>query len=1449
MNQDLQKLFHEMDFNDVNNEFNHATIKKVQYFHHNQQVIITINLPNFLTTTTLKSFEQHFEKLPVSNISVDFNVSLTADESTVLTYFHYIKTHKLQLLAGIYYSLPDSAINYKNNIITITIHNSIEEKLITNEFLQFINYFQQYGFKKIQLKTKINKAEQPFISYENESKAEISKITNNLKTKIPNNNISKNFNTTTYRKKAKVNLEITDPTHSIKDIIGDEPNIIISGKVFKINKFLTKTQKWFYSFWITDYSDAITCKAFINSDQPDQKFDNIKVDDWIKINANSRYDNYSKEQVLWIDDLIIDLNNKNTNNNDDAKTKRIEFHTHTKMSAMDGITSASDYINQVAKWGHQAIGFTDHLNVQAYPDIANAAKKHPNLKVMYGIEMDLIPNNISITKNNINTPLLDLEYIVLDLETTGLSTNYHEIIEFGYTIVKDNMILKQDTILIKPNNPVPEHITELTSITNVMLKDKQTLQQILPTIIEIIGNKTIVAHNANFDFGFLQAAMKQLGFMPLNNPVIDTLQLSRAILPQLKYYRLGTICRTYGIKYDDEIAHRADYDANVLAQVFLKMLQQLKTEFNCCNLQEINNLINEQINFKLRGEHITIFAKNQLGLKDLYQLVSLSHTKYFYKTPKIISEAINENRKELLIGSSCINGAVFETALNKSEEELIKIMKWFDFIEIQPPAVYKHLIQLGNITKEQLDDTIKKIINNALKLNKLVIATSDAHYLHPHEKMYRDVIINSKAIGGLLHPLFDRKGKVASYPDQHLRTTNQMLTEFNFLDDPNLINDIVINNPLQLAKQFEMIKPIKDGLFTPSIVNVDTKLRNLCYEQAWNRYGNPLPTYVEKRLTRELDAIITHGFAVVYWIAHKLVEKSLQDGYLVGSRGSVGSSLVATFANITEVNPLQPHYLCPQCKTSEFISNGSYKCGYDLPKKICSQCNIDLITDGHDIPFETFLGFDGDKTPDIDLNFSGEYQNKAHDFTKEMFGEENVFRAGTISTIANKTAYGYVKAYAEKIGQSDMRAAKLELLSQGCVGIKRTTGQHPGGIIVVPKEYNINDFTPINFPADDTSSTWKTTHFDFNAIHDNLLKLDILGHVDPTALKMLENLTGIDPKTIPNQDEKVLSLFSNLSALNITSDDLLGEKTGAIGIPEFGTGFVRKMLSDTLPTSFSELVQISGLSHGTDVWLNNADELISQQGLKLKDVIGCRDDIMTYLVYQGLPAKIAFNIMEDVRKGKGIKQEYEKLMQEKKVPNWYIQSCKKIKYMFPKAHATAYVLMAWRVAWFKVYYPHEYYVTYFTTRCEIFDIKTMLQGIGAITNKLKDINNRLRKNDGQKNTVTTKEKDLIPLLEVALEMNARNIKFSNISLEHSDAKLFQVKIINGEKQILPPFITLDGLGEIVANSIVKARSEQAITSKNDLQLRTNITKTNYQLLNELGVLEHLEENTQLMLEL
>lgn len=1434
ISKELLNFFQAIDFNDYRSLFSNSKFN-VKYYHHNQKAVINLEIMKFLPVEVLSELEQKIKQSNY-NLRLEFSVIETEyDFELIKEYFDYIKIYKLHLLAGIYADLPFEAFSYDSGNLIIRVHNPTEAKLIEKELSSFLSYFYRYGFKDLKIKVNSDVSLSEFTNLEKEVKEELTKVKiNQEETKI-----KKSFNRNYYG--SKVDLTKLQDTHKIIEIVDAIDTVIVTGTIFKISKFITKNNKNFYTILITDYQQALAIKSF----SPNQKLENLiselKVNDTIKVIGKASYDSYTKEQALWLNDLIVvsPLLKLRTDSLDSSQ-KRVEFHIHTKMSAMDGISEASEYIKAVNQWGHKAIAFTDHLNLQAYPEISAAAKKYPNVKVIYGVEMDLIPE-FNIVQNANNANLDDLEYLVFDLETTGLSINYHEIIEFGYVVIKNGIIVEQNTILIKPETPVTSHITELTNITNEMLVDKPSLKEVINTIKNIVSNRVLVAHNASFDMGFLKAAFKKFDLTNLDNPVIDTLQLARVLKPELKYYRLGTVCRAFSIKYDSETAHRADYDANVLAQVFLKMLDKIKNEQNLLNLSNFKELFDEKITNKIRGEHITVYAKNQTGLKNLYQLISNSHTLYFANSPKILKSVLEKYRETLIIGSACVNGSVFETAMNKSTAELEEKIKWFDFIEVQPPSVYKHLVLRNNITNEQLHNVIKKIINCAKKMNKIVIATSDAHYVEPYQKIFRSIIINNKAIGGIVHPLFDYKKQGLDYPDQHLRTTKEMLEEFSFLNDEQLIKELVITNTNFLAEQFEKVEAIKSGLYTPEIENVDQKLRDLCFSKAWELYGNPLPEVIEERLKKELDAIINHGFAVVYWIAHKLVAQSLKDGYLVGSRGSVGSSLVATLANITEVNPLKPHYLCLQCHYYEFINDGVTKCGYDLPEKLCPNCNIELTVDGHDIPFETFLGFDGDKTPDIDLNFSGEYQLKAHDFTKQMFGENNVFRAGTISTVANKTAYGFSKNFIDQTN-FNARNATLEWLSQGCVGIKRTTGQHPGGIIVVPKKYDITDFTPINYPADDINSTWKTTHFDFEAIHDNLLKLDILGHVDPTALKMLHDLTGIDPKTIPNNDAKVLSLFSNLSALNITSEALNGEMTGAIGIPEFGTGFVRKMLLATKPNSFAELVQISGLSHGTDVWLNNAETLISKEGLQLKDVIGCRDDIMTYLMYQKLPAKFAFNIMEDVRKGKGLKPEYEKEMQKYHVPQWYIESCKKIKYMFPKAHATAYVLMAWRVAWYKVYYPHEYYATYFTTRCDIFDFETMVKGKVAIATKLKDITNRLSK-DNIKGSVSQKEKDLVPMLEVALEMYARGISFVNLDIENSETKNFKVITIDNKKFILPAFIVLDGLGEVNAQSIVEARKISPFKSLVDLKERTNITKTNFVLLKNLKVLDHLAENT------
>lgn len=1435
VSKELAKFFQAIEFNDHWSFFSNSKYK-VQYYHHNQQGVIYLEINKFLPVKVLSELEQKAKEAPYK-LRLKFNVlDHDYDFELIKDYFDYIKIYKMRLLAGIYADLPENALTYRDHNLIIRVPNATAAKLVEKELSAFRNYFTRYGFKELKIKVNSDFKVPEFPSLEKELQKELANVSINSISNKPK--VTRTYSNN--RTKTVLNADTKD-THKIADFDGDETlnNVVVTGTVLKITKFFTKNKKWFYTLLITDYEQAIAVKAFLATQSLEDLVSKIKVNDTIKVAGQAKYDAYAKEQVLWLNNVLVVPAILKTRN-DDEKEKRVEFHVHTKMSTMDGVSDAKQYIETAGQWGHKAIAITDHLNVQAYPDVFAAAKKYPKLKVMYGVEMDLV-GDFQIVHNANNGQLDDLEYLVFDLETTGLSVNYHEIIEFGYVVIKNGEIIEQDTILIKPEVPVTQHITELTSITNEMLVDKPMLKEKINDIKAIIGSRVLVAHNANFDIGFLKAAFKKFDFPVLNNSVVDTLQLARVLKPELKYYRLGVVCRAFSVKYDSETAHRADYDANVLAQVFVKMLAKLKTDNNLVQLTSFKELCEEKITNKVRGEHITVYAKNQAGLKNLYQIISQSHTEYFYNTPKIIKSALEKYRENLLIGSACVNGSVFEVAMNKSLEELKEKMTWFDFIEIQPPAVYQHLVARNNLTESQLHEVIKKIITCAKEMNKIVVATSDAHYVEPYQKIFRSIIINNKAIGGVTHPLFEYKKSDSVYPDQHLRTTAEMLAEFSFLNDEALIKEIVVTNTNLLAEQFSKVEPIKSGLYTPEIPDVDQKLRDVCFNRAWELYGNPLPKMIEERLQQELNAIITHGFAVVYWIAHKLVEQSLTDGYLVGSRGSVGSSLVATLANITEVNPLKPHYLCHQCHYCEFVTDGVTKSGYDLPEKLCPNCNIELNVDGHDIPFETFLGFDGDKTPDIDLNFSGEYQLKAHDFTKEMFGKNNVFRAGTISTVASKTAYGFTKNFIDQTGFKG-REATTEWLTEGCAGIKRTTGQHPGGIIVVPKKYDITDFTPINYPADDTTSTWKTTHFDFEAIHDNLLKLDILGHVDPTALRMLHDLTGVDPKTIPNHDDKVLSLFSNLSALGITSEDLNGEMTGAIGIPEFGTGFVRKMLLATKPNSFAQLVQISGLSHGTDVWLNNAEELINNQGIELKDVIGCRDDIMVYLMYQKLPAKTAFSIMEDVRKGKGLKPEYEKLMEAHHVPQWYISSCKKIKYMFPKAHATAYVLMAWRVAWYKVYYPHEYYATYFTTRCDMFDIETMLAGKSAIAAKLKNINGRLAK-DATKKDVSQKEKDLVPMLEAALEMYARGISFLNLDIEASETKTFKVVEKDKQKYILPAFIVLDGLGEVNAQSIVEARKAGPFKSVNDLRDRTNITRTNSFQLIDLHVLSHLPEDT------
>ncbi len=1233
--------------------------------------------------------------------------------------------------------------------------------------------------------------------------------------------------------------------------------IEVCGVIFDQELREMRNGKLMQTLYLADDEDAILLKRFERGALSAEKLKEIKVGDYVRVCGNVDYDSYIRELVLNPDKIEV-INRKEREDN--APLKRVELHLHTKLSEMDGVCDVSEYIKQADKWGWDAIALCDHRVVQAFPTAQNTLaginkKREKPMKVLYGIEMNMIDPYFTIVRNPNDTELEKGRYCIFDLETTGLSNQFDHIIEFGAQIMENRTIVDSLQLFIKPPRQISAFTTNLTNITNEDLRNALTFEEAAEQILNFIGDSILVAHNATFDYGFLNAELVRCGRQPLMNPVIDTLDLARNMLER-KNYRLGGVARAYNITYDEDVAHRADYDAQVLAQVFMHMLNNLKhvkTLNDLACLQDQDNL------FKVRDKHVTILVKNMAGLKELFELVTISHTtqlSYNKKSSSAIAEAKiwrNEILKRklngnLLIGSSCSNGEIFDLASTQGKKEVLEAMKFYDYIEIQPLENYRYLIDRNSIEDEtRLKQILMMIIECANELGKIIVASSDAHHVHPNEKQLRDIYINAQAIGGIRHPLYiyDKdKRRVVSSPNQYMRTTNEMLQAFNWLGEEKAY-EYVITNTRKIADMIEVIYPVKSKLYPPDIEGSDQLLRDICFENAHKRYGPNLPEIVEKRLNRELDSIIGAGYYVVYYISHLLVKKSLDDGYLVGSRGSVGSSFVATMSEITEVNPLAPHYVCPKCHYTKFFEDGSVPNGYDLPDISCPNCGTIIRGDGHDIPFETFLGFEGDKVPDIDLNFSGEYQPNAHAYTKEVFGEDHVFRAGTTGTVAEKTAFGYIKGYEEEMGsEGSMRNARMTYLAKKCEGVKRTTGQHPGGIVVVPLDLDVHDFTPVQYPANDPHAEWKTTHFDFHQIHDNILKFDILGHVDPTAMKMLERMSGIDVTTIPMNDPETMSIFSSIDALKIDSSKT-SETTGAAGIPEFGTPFVRGILSLTKPTTFDELLKISGLSHGTDVWLGNAKDLIENGTCTLKSVIGCRDDIMVYLLHKGLKPKSAFTIMESVRKGKGLKDEWIVEMKENGVEDWYIESCKKIKYMFPKAHAVAYVMMAIRIAWFKVHQPQYYYCMFFSIRCDAYDIETMIQGEQSIRYKMSMLDAKF-KDPKMKKEVTKKDKDTYSTLELALEMVLRGYYFTNIDLNRSAAKEF---IVDKERPnyIIPPFTSIDGLGENVALSIVEAREKEPFLSKQDLLKRTGLSTTLCKKLESMGVLEGLQEENQLSL--
>ncbi|NTW71693.1 MAG: PolC-type DNA polymerase III [Eubacteriaceae bacterium] len=1195
-----------------------------------------------------------------------------------------------------------------------------------------------------------------------------------------------------------------------------EEDMIISGKITKVEQKEIRNNMVITSFNITDYSSSLTCKTFLNTEKSKSLGDNLSNGDWIKVKGKIQYDTFVRENILMagaIEKIFVE------ERTDEDEIKRVELHAHTQYSSMDSVAKVKKLIEKAAAFGHKAIAITDHGVLQAYPEAMEMADSK-GIKVIYGIEGYLVDDNRSSKWGNEDADL-DSTFIIFDIETTGLSAKNSEIIEIGAVKVNAGQIIETYTSFVRPEGRVPVKITELTGISDDMVRNARTIGVVMEEFLEFVGGNILVAHNAKFDMSFIEAFCRKLG-SSREFTVIDTLSLARNALPELSRFNLKSLSRYF--KIDLKNHHRAVDDAMATARIFIQLIIKSK-EKGAVTTEDLNKVFDsEQAVRKMDSHHIIILVKNYTGLKNLYKLVSLSHLRYFYKKPRIPRTLLNRYREGLILGTACESGELYKAILNdRSTEEIQQIRDYYDYLEIQPLQNNHFLMARGSVNnEEELKNINRKIISLGEESNKPVVATGDVHFVEPEDEYYRRILMSGQG--------FDDADKQAPL---YFRTTGEMLEEFNYLPEQKAF-EVVIENTNKIADMIEDILPIPNGTFPPIIEGSDEEIREMVMKNAHEKYGEILPEIVSKRIDKELNSIINNGYSVLYLVAHKLVTKSVSDGYLVGSRGSVGSSLAATFSDITEVNPLSPHYICPNCKKSEFFDSSEVGSGPDLKDKKCPACGTEYSKDGFDIPFEVFLGFEGDKEPDIDLNFSGEYQSKAHQYTEQLFGKGNVFRAGTISTLAEKTAYGFVKNYLEEKGGL-VTNAEVDRLVEGCSGIKKTTGQHPGGIMVVPADKEIYDFCPIQKPADDVDSNTITTHFDYHSISGRLLKLDILGHDDPTMIRMLEDITGLDATKIPLDDSETMSLFTANEALKL-EDKNIGTTVGTYGIPEFGTGFVREMLLDTKPTAFSDLIRISGLSHGTDVWLNNAQELIRKNIATIKEVICTRDDIMVYLIHMGLPSKQAFSIMENVRKGKGLKPDDIALMQQHSVPQWYIDSCNKIKYMFPKAHAVAYVTMAFRIAYFKVHYPMAYYATYFTVRADDFDAHTAVQGKDFVRKAIKEIKD---KGTGASN----KEKSILTVLELILEMLCRGYDFMPVSLYESHHSKF---IINGNK-LLPPFNALEGIGLKAAQSVFEERQHGDFISVEDLLTRTRLSKTNIEKLLKHGTISGMAQSNQISL--
>ena len=1239
---------------------------------------------------------------------------------------------------------------------------------------------------------------------------------------------------------AKPKLDKAEITPMI-EVNTEENRLVFEGVVFDVEQKVTRTGRVLINFKMTDYTSSFSMQKWVKNEEEALKFDMIKKNSWLRVRGNVEVNNFTRDLTMNVQDVqeVVHYERKDLMPEGE---RRVEFHAHTNMSTMDALPEVEELVAKAAKWGHKAVAITDHGNVQSFPHGYKAAKK-AGIQLIYGMEANIVEDRVPIVYNEVEMDLSEATYVVFDVETTGLSAIYNDLIQVAASkMYKGNIVAEFDEF-INPGHPLSAFTTELTGITDEHVKNAKPLVQVLKEFQEFCKDTVLVAHNATFDVGFMNANYERHGLPKITQPVIDTLEFARNLYPEYKRHGLGPLTKRFGVALEHH--HMANYDAEATGRLLFIFIKEVAEKHGVTDLARLNlDLISPDSYKKARVKHATIYVKNQVGLKNIFKLVSLSNTQYFEGVPRIPRTVLDAHREGLILGSACTEGEVFDAVVSQGVDAAVEVAKYYDFIEVMPPAIYAPLIAKEQVKDmEELHTIIKSLIEVGDRLGKPVLATGNVHYLEPEDEIYREIIVRSLGQGAMINRTIGHgeAAQPAPLPKAHFRTTNEMLDEFAFLGE-DLARKIVIENTNAMAEIFEPVEVVKGDLYTPFIDQAEETVAELTYKKAFEIYGNPLPDIVDLRIEKELTSILGNGFAVIYLASQMLVHRSNERGYLVGSRGSVGSSFVATMIGITEVNPLSPHYVCGQCQYSEFITDGSYGSGFDMPNKDCPNCGHKLSKNGQDIPFETFLGFDGDKVPDIDLNFSGEDQPSAHLDVRDIFGEEYAFRAGTVGTVAAKTAYGFVKGYERDYGKF-YREAEVERLAQGAAGVKRTTGQHPGGIVVIPNYMDVYDFTPVQYPADDVTAEWQTTHFNFHDIDENVLKLDVLGHDDPTMIRKLQDLSGIDPNDIPMDDPGVMALFSGTDILGVTPDQI-GTSTGMLGIPEFGTNFVRGMVDETHPTTFAELLQLSGLSHGTDVWLGNAQDLIKAGIADLSTVIGCRDDIMVYLMHAGLDPKMAFTIMERVRKGMWLKiseeerNGYIEAMKANNVPEWYIESCGKIKYMFPKAHAAAYVMMALRVAYFKVHHPIYYYCAYFSIRAKAFDIKTMGAGLDAIKRKMQEITEK-RKNNEASNV----EIDLYTTLEIVNEMWERGFKFGKLDLYRSDATEF---IIDGDT-LIPPFVAMDGLGENVAKQLVRARQEGEFLSKTELRKRGGLSSTLVEKMDEMGILGNMPEDNQLSL--